>query len=51
MEVKTNNPISSKIATIIEFLRIIVCLFIPFKIPNIVVEAKNTGAEREAYFI
>ena len=47
MEVKTNNPISSKIATIIEFLRIIVCLFIP----NIVVEAKNTGAEREAYFI
>ena len=43
IDVNINSPISSKTAIIIEFLRIIVCLFIPFRIPNIVVEAKKTG--------
>lgn len=35
-------------ASINEFLRIIPCLLRPFKIPNMVVEVKKTGAASEA---
>ena len=36
---------------IIEFLKIILCLFKPFKIPNIVFATKKIGADKEASLI
>ena len=51
MDVNTYKPTNSNAATISEFLRIIPCLFMPFNIPNIVVDVKNTGAVNPAYKI
>jgi len=43
--------INSIIASINEFLRIILCLLSPFNIPNIVIAGKKIGAVREENLI
>ena len=48
IEVKTNKQIKSMKAIIREFLKITPCLFKPFKIPNIIEEVKNIGADSDA---
>lgn len=51
IEVNIYRHINSETASISEFLSIILCLFKPFSIPNMVNEVKIIGADKEENLI